>query len=515
VTKNRLLSGALLPALLLGLLCGCSVALPAATDSPILSPGTSSTASLPPSSSTSLQPPTPSLPPATPTDSPAPSLPPATPTVSLSPSNPGAVLLEGAGRWEQDGWTVVQIRGTSYVRGFQHGYLLAQEIEEAISVHDFLIRSDTGRDFDFFAQKADEMFTERIDPEFLTEMEGIAAGANAAGVPLSFRDILGWNAYIEMVGTWWPTVSDASPAMGTDHCSALIATGSFTADGGIVMAHNTWADLMDLSSFHVVLDIWPDQGHRIVMQSAPGYIWSGTDFFINDAGLIGCETTFYGFQGFDETKLPTFVRAREAMQYGETIDEWVALMDRQNNGGYANAWLLGDIKSGEIARFEQGLLSTALDRTFDGYFAGFNAATDPGIQAECDGWSADDPSNFSGARRVRWAQLLQEAEGQLDATQAMAMLADHYDTWQEAEEPSIRTLCGHAELEFAPHGAFDGKVTTSELAGAMSFWGRWGRPCGQPFVAEESIAANPAYEWLRGILTDFPPQPWTQLGRPP
>lgn len=407
---------------------------------------------------------------------------------------------------------MVQIRGTPYVRGFQHGYLLAHEIEETISVHDFLIRSDTGQDFDFFAQKAEEMFLDRIDPEFVTEMEGIAAGAEAAGVPLSLRDILGWNAYIEMVGSWWPTVSDTSLAMGTDHCSALIATGSFTADGGIVMAHNTWADLMDLSSFHIVLDIWPDRGHRIVMQSAPGYIWSGTDFFINDAGLVGCETTFYGFQGFDESGLPTFMRAREAMQYGETIDQWVALMDRQNNGGYANAWLLGDSKSGEIARFEQGLLHTKLDRTYDGYFTGFNAATDPGIQAECGGWSGEDPSNFSGARRVRWDQLLQEAKGQLDAQRAMEMLADHYDTWREVEEPSIRTLCAHAEREFAPHGAFDGKVTTSELAQDMSFWGRWGRPCGWPFVAAESIAANPAYEWLRGILTDFPTQPWTQLG---
>ncbi|MCX5973556.1 MAG: hypothetical protein NTU59_02540, partial [Coprothermobacterota bacterium] len=145
--------------ILLGCLCGCSIALPPATDSPILSPGTPSTAWLLPSTSTS---------PASP--APAPSLPPATPTVSLSPSNPSSVLLEGAGRWEQDGWTVVQIRGTPYVRGFQHGYLLAQEIEETISVHDFLIQSDTGRDFDFFAQKAEEMFLERINPEFVTDL---------------------------------------------------------------------------------------------------------------------------------------------------------------------------------------------------------------------------------------------------------------------------------------------------------------------------------------------------------
>ena len=43
------------------------------------------------------------------------------------------------------------------------------------------------------------------------------------------------------------------------------------------------------------------------------------------------------------------------MQYGNDIDTWVELMQKHNNGGYANSWLLGDLKTDEIARFEQGL----------------------------------------------------------------------------------------------------------------------------------------------------------------
>jgi hypothetical protein len=35
-------------------------------------------------------------------------------------------------------------------------------------------------------------------------------------------------------------------------------------------------------------------------------------------------------------------------------------MNIGNNGGYANDWLLGDRKTGEIARFEQGLKHTRL-----------------------------------------------------------------------------------------------------------------------------------------------------------
>ncbi len=48
---------------------------------------------------------------------------------------------------------------------------------------------------------------------------------------------------------------------------------------------------------NVVIDIQPDKGHRILMQTMPGWIHSGSDFFITDAGLVGTETTIVGFEG--------------------------------------------------------------------------------------------------------------------------------------------------------------------------------------------------------------------------
>ena len=52
-------------------------------------------------------------------------------------------------------------------------------------------------------------------------------------------------------------------------------------------------------------------------------------------------------------------------------------MDAQNNGGYANMWLIGDIKTGEIADYEQGLIYQNLQKKTDGWFFGDNAPTDP------------------------------------------------------------------------------------------------------------------------------------------
>ena len=42
---------------------------------------------------------------------------------------------------------------------------------------------------------------------------------------------------------------------------------------------------------NVMLDIQPASGHRMLMQSYPGGIESGTDWYQNDAGVVLTETT--------------------------------------------------------------------------------------------------------------------------------------------------------------------------------------------------------------------------------
>src|SRR5207244_13346930 len=78
-------------------------------------------------------------------------------------------------------------------------------------------------------------------------------------------------------------------------------------------------------------------------------------FGINSAGIMITETTITGFTSFDPAGKPEFFRARKAMQYSNSIDDYVRIMLDGNNGGYANDWLLGDTKTGEIALCGLGL----------------------------------------------------------------------------------------------------------------------------------------------------------------
>ena len=59
----------------------------------------------------------------------------------------------------------------------------------------------------------------------------------------------------------------------------------------MVVAHVTWWPLTLAEQTNVMLDIKPEKGHRVLMQSYPGGIESGTDWYQNDAGMVLTETT--------------------------------------------------------------------------------------------------------------------------------------------------------------------------------------------------------------------------------
>ncbi len=230
-------------------------------------------------------------------------------------------------RLEQDGWIYIHIEGEPYERGFQYGYLVAPELAEILANTKDLTFMDTGMEWEFFVEQAQEQFVKHLDEELQEEMRGIAEGAQEAGTDITWQEVLTWNGYEELVGYWWP--NEQSQWYGQyvpqdqDHCSAFVATGSYTRDGDIVMAHNSWDHFTHGQYMNEILDLQPAEGHRMFMQSMPGLIASFTDFFVTDAGLMGTETTIGGYSQYDADEVPEFLRVRRAMQYADDLDGWV------------------------------------------------------------------------------------------------------------------------------------------------------------------------------------------------
>jgi hypothetical protein len=442
---------------------------------------------------------------------------------------PADSRLADSSRQDQGGWALVHLKGTPRVIGFQHGWHLAAEIDDLLKTMAFYFPKAVGKDWAFFRQAAERMFWPKLDQEAKDEIEGIAEGLRARrpDLPYDKIDITALNGWIEIAWYYIPWLAEkAKPGAGDNkapaYCSAFVAVGSYTSDGGVVMAHNNWTEYILGQRWNIILDIVPEQGNRILMDAMPGYIHSGDDFVVNGAGLMITETTISQFKGFREEGIPEFARARKAAQYGATIDDFVRIMAEDNNGAYANDWLVADLNAGEIARLELGLKSRRVWRTKDGYYVGANFPVGEQLIAE---ETTFDPKNLKQSvcvRRNRWEQLMKENKGAIDAEKAMAFLGDHIDaaTGQPAE--NAHTLCGHGESDpaglpefswapFYPGGAVQGKVTTGALARGLKLWGRMGHPCGREFIAADFVQAHPEWAWQIPYLKDLEAHPWTLL----
>lgn len=478
-------------------------------------------------------------------------------------SGPRAALAK-ARRHDVNGWIHLYIEGEPFERGYQHGYLLAKELREALRSIRYLIEQDTGVRFDWFARNAQAMYEDMLRSDFrgaltdgfgneiIAEIEGIVAGANANRTgterEVTLAELLGWNAYPEMICQWWPAVfasqiqaaiplkkagaqrppryvAGLAPARRWHHfahsCSAFVAAGKWTAGGGIVAAHTTWQRFANGDAYNLILDVRPRNGQRLLLQSVPGYVSSSTDFCISGGGLVVAETSL-NVNGFDVNGLPEFVRWRRASQKADSIRGWRELFRIGNNGGYVNTWLLADIRRGEIAAYELTLdHDELLPLKKSGYYASCNIPLSLPVRCLDDAGDAGyDNILGSGARRLRFEQLMNSHQGKIDAEAAKAIVADHYDVYQNADFPCGRTICGHFDNDdqrygggghgpYYPWGSLDAKVVTSDLASEMTFLARWGRACGAPLDVQRFLRDHAQYRWLQGYMKDRQTQPWT------
>ena len=387
-------------------------------------------------------------------------------------------------RYPSAGWIYLHIEGAPYERGYQHGHLMAREIPEYLE----RCAADLGSkdQWNQYRTTANALFLRGFDREIMEEMRGIADGASDAGAKwlnrrIDLMDIVLANVTVEMgelssaVGTTAtgleglsfdkPEYARGKRDSVMDHCSAFAATGPATRDGKMVIGHVTWWPLTLAEQTNVMLDIKPASGHRMLIQSYPGGIESGTDWYQNDAGVVLTETTIRQTP-FNAQGTPVAFRARMAIQYGGNIDEVVQRLGTRNNGLYTNEWLIGDAKNNEIAMYELGTNKTKLWRSSKnewfggtpGFYWGNNNAKDLGIRLENypDPKGAPDYIPFvPTARDLAWNEMYGKYRGQID--EQFAFLA-----FRTAPLVSASTM--------------DAKVVTSDLASRLMVWAEIGKP---------------------------------------
>ncbi len=442
----------------------------------------------------------------------------------------GDLRLASASRSEgRSGWIAVHLQGSPATIGYQHGYLLAAEIEDNKRAVELSVTHEVTQPWATLRSVSKQFFVDKVPTEYAEELKGIVEGLHARGSHLDYLDLVTMNGYMEFPYYYdevarrkgQPQTAPAIP----EHCSAFIATGAYTKDGKIVIGHNNWTDYLTATRWNIIFDVTPTSGHRFIMDGMPGLIHSGDDFGINDAGIMITETTISSFHGFDENGVPEFVRARKAMQYSESIDEYARYMKDGNNGGYANTWLVGDRKTNEIAQLELGLKNVTLERSKDGFFVGSNFPINPKMIAEETSFPTDDPNTPNLVRKRRWNQLMAENKGKIDVELGKKFETDHYDVITKEIDPNERTICGHIDRSsrgmkgwqgpYGPAGVAQVKVADSDMAEKMSFTAGMGHPCGVEFHATEFLKAHPEYAWQKPELEDLKANAWTVMSAEP
>jgi hypothetical protein len=427
----------------------------------------------------------------------------------------------------ENGWTIVHLEGSPATIGFQHGYLLYDEIESNKKAIELSVTHEVSHSWSELRAASQTIFWPRVPQEYREELQGIADGLKARGSTLDVLDLTTMNGYMEFDYYYNELNRRKSiPVQHTvpEHCSAFIATGAYTKDGRIVFGHNNWTDYLTGSHWDMVFDIVPAAGQHFIMDGMPGLIHSGDDFGINTAGIMITETTISSFHGFDEHAVPEFVRARKAMQYSESIDDFVRIMKDGNNGGYANTWLVGDRKTNEIAQLELGLKNVTLDRSKNGYFVGSNFPINPKLAAEETNFPSD-PNTPNLCRKRRWEQLMSENKGRIDVAAGQKFETDHYDVITHEIDPNERTICGHIDLSsrgmpgwqgpYGPAGTAEAKVSDSKMAEHLSFVAGMGHPCGVAFNAKAFLSLHPEYSWQEPQLEDLKANAWTVVSVSP
>jgi hypothetical protein len=388
-------------------------------------------------------------------------------------------------RYRDRGWIYVHIEGKAYQRGYQYGYLLADEISAYTDKLAIRANQDDPRSgWEQTRFITDAIMLRKYDEEYLLEMRGIADGAARAGAEfrgrkVDFLDVVTLNSVIDLGQMRSALRSTAHPLSGRSFlseeeelylpdelgkCSGFLANGPASADGRIVFGQIFMWNGYTGVHWNVICDLVPEKGHRLVFETFPGGIHSGADFYINSSGIMIGETTVMQTP-FDLEGTPQSNRIRKAAQYAGSIDDVEKILMRGNNGMYTNDWLIGDTKSDETAIFLLGTKKSRLWRSRSGEFPGgtkgfyfsTNNNKDPDVRKEYIPGPDNAPFDLAyrpSNRDIAFNRFYHQYKGRFDSNVGARI-------W--ASSPINR-----------PH-ACDGKITTSEMAEKMMFFAHAGK----------------------------------------
>lgn len=317
----------------------------------------------------------------------------------------------------KDGLRIVNLEGSPYEIGLQHGKLLKDDIRRIYKIYlkdlvydtwikEYAILGKGGKLAYSNPRKAMAKFAKNLEKdipeEYIQEMKGIADGAE-----IPYIEVLNMNSHIDYFAIL---------------CSTIIATGPASKDGKLVEARNLdWAQggLRDLDKFSTVFVVKPENGHSFVSVFYPGLVGALTS--VNDAKVTS-ELNFSMAKKNDRNGTPALLLMRKVVQYGGTLDEAEKILrDAPRLAGYNITIADGKTNDARLIEITAGVVDTLSP------FEGKMVSTNHFITDKLAGQNIET-SNFSsspsGDRFNRLTELLAQNHGKIDMELAQEMIHD-------------------------------------------------------------------------------------------
>jgi hypothetical protein len=308
------------------------------------------------------------------------------------------------------------------------------------------------------ALKAFQWFIKQDTPEMIDFMKGMAEGATASGVPLTYQDVLAHMARQMRIAPFVPTYPGTEPAgsegevLSTkDHCSGFAAWGSATKDGKLIAS----ASGDHFRMFDVTIIAFPQTGNNyIYMPYRVSLLGAGGLPGMNNKGLAyvhhGGGSPWWSYSICRENKWgygtpPGFIQLH-GLRFTNNVHEVkeMLLASKPKDGVYDQMGFWADVQGNAFIMRCKNLFRKAGDFGEKDFLHATNNALlrqlcrDKEAYYEHGGCGATDPENpgSSVSRNLSMWDMLHNYPGQVDLEFSKMMWRRH------SENPDNPTMAG-------------------------------------------------------------------------
>ncbi|MBM3238518.1 tetratricopeptide repeat protein [Candidatus Poribacteria bacterium] len=314
---------------------------------------------------------------------------------------------------EQNGFSILHLKGSPYDMGYQQGML----IKDGMGM---MTEADAHQIFGLDEQTLPQIqeATKRIDKfipeEYREQMRGLADA-----LEISYDEILLWN-----------TLADVMMA---HNCTNFLAFGKATADGKVIHGANlefgydivTNRMMTNNGNMAWLVVYEPDDGHKFAMVTpVPMMVWGY--YGINDAGLTSSLTQLPAKDNTIEG-MPTMMLLRKVIQYADSVPNALKIV-QETPRAWGASMMFADGKTNQGAVIECSATQHVIREPVDEALVATNRMADKKLyEAMEKGALSDDFEKGMSLREQRYGQMFKTNVGKIDVSKAVDFLRDHLD----------------------------------------------------------------------------------------